>query len=247
MGKIVPDGVMLDRAVIPKSQRVGVPAYAALKLDMALEVPVEEFEECVAFLGRELVDTRREAAIDEERLLAAVGVAGDHGMRRLRPSAGRWRVSLHADIKLRTVMRRGEAFDEFLHYRRQRFVSADRADEARVTAADFRRPGDVEHRAHGRLGLASHVAVPHFARDLARRLVRLHHVDLRVRKVPRFAPPGIVGMDVERAEQAAEAFVVLRRQELLAKYEYVIGVERVANLSELLRRDRLRQINAADL
>src|SRR6185437_12358151 len=219
MGKIVPHGVMLDRAVIPKSQRIGVPAYAALKLDMALEVSVEEFEERVAFLGRELVDARRETAIDEEHLLSAVGVTGDHGMRRLRPSAGRWRVALYTDIKLRTVMGGGETFHELLHYRRQRFVSAHCADEARIAPADFRRPGDVEHRAHGRLGLASYVAVPHLARDLARRLIRLHHIDLRVRGDARLGPLGIVGMDVQRAEQAAEAFVVLGRQDLVAEYE----------------------------
>jgi hypothetical protein len=47
---------MLDRAIVPKSQRIGIAAYAALKLDMAFEVPVEEFAERVAFLGREFID-----------------------------------------------------------------------------------------------------------------------------------------------------------------------------------------------
>jgi hypothetical protein len=54
-------------------------------------------------------------------------------------------------------------------------------------------------------------------------------------------------MDMERAEQATEAFVVLGRQDLVAECEHMIGVERVANFSLLLRRNRLRQINAADL
>jgi hypothetical protein len=151
---------MLDRAIVPKSQRIGIPAYAAPKLDMAFEVPVEEFEERVAFLGREF-DARRETAIDKEHLLSVVGMAGDHGMRRLRPSAGRRRVAVCADIKHRAFVRGGETLDEFLHYRRQRFVGADRADEARVATADLQRLGDVEHRAHGRLGVARHVAVPH--------------------------------------------------------------------------------------
>jgi hypothetical protein len=45
---------------------------------MAFEVPVEEFEERVAFLGREF-DARRETAIDKEHLLSVVGMAGDRG------------------------------------------------------------------------------------------------------------------------------------------------------------------------
>src|SRR5580658_3826351 len=104
---------MLERAIVPKSQRIGIPAYAALKLDTAFEVPVEEFEERVAFLGREFIDARRETAIDEQHLLSAVGMAGNHRMRCLRPSAGRRRVTVFADIKLRTVVRGGETFDEF--------------------------------------------------------------------------------------------------------------------------------------
>ena len=43
----------------------------------------------------------------------------------------------------------------------------------------------AEHRAHGRLGVTRHVAVPHFARDVARRLIRLHHIDLGPRRALR--------------------------------------------------------------
>jgi hypothetical protein len=54
-------------------------------------------------------------------------------------------------------------------------------------------------------------------------------------------------MNVQRAEQAREALVILRRQDLVAEHEHMVGVESLANFLQLLRRDRFRQIDTADL
>src|SRR5271163_2963860 len=87
IGEVVPYRMVLRHAVVPEGQRVRPPADAALEFDMAFDVPPQHLEDRVAFALRELIDADREAAVDEQREFAAVRMAGDDRMDRIRPTA----------------------------------------------------------------------------------------------------------------------------------------------------------------
>jgi hypothetical protein len=57
----------------------------------------------------------------------------------------------------------------------------------------------------------------------------------------------VVGVDMQPSEHACEPLVIFRRQVLIAKNQHVMGIEGGADVVELLRRKRLREIGAVYL
>jgi len=145
-------------------------------------------------------------------------------------------------------MHRVEPFEEILHRGRERLIGLVGAEEAGVAAAaDLGDLGDVEHRAERRLGVAGHIRVPAFARDIARILVGLDRQDFGIALRLALLRRRVIGVLMQRAEITAEALVVLARQLLVAEDEHEMIGESLLHLGKLGLAERLRQIDALDL
>src|SRR5580704_17450311 len=106
---VVPQRMMLRGSVIPKCDRPGLPFEAAVETRI-LDVPVQHFEQRIAFSALQLWDLGREPAIHIQRFTPGYGMRAHHRMFRARELQ---RTSLAAvalvidDICVRTVMERG--------------------------------------------------------------------------------------------------------------------------------------------
>src|SRR5580658_2407716 len=75
--------MMLRGSVIPKCDRSGLPFEAAVK-SRILDVPVQHFEQRIAFSALQLRDFGREPAIDIQRLTPGYRMRAHHRMLRAR-------------------------------------------------------------------------------------------------------------------------------------------------------------------
>src|SRR5258705_3456568 len=98
---VIPDRLVVGTAIIPERDRMRAPAEAEHPF-VAGAMVIEEFQNAVALLARQLVDMRGEVRVHIDQLLAAHGMARDHRMdrdRRSRPEHPR------------PVVRRGQPFE----------------------------------------------------------------------------------------------------------------------------------------
>ncbi len=82
IGRAIPQGLVLSAAVVPKRNRMGLPAETAVPF-IAADVAVEKLQHRLALTARQLVDVAGEVAIDKEAAAPDLGVAHDHRVRGL--------------------------------------------------------------------------------------------------------------------------------------------------------------------
>src|SRR5471032_945862 len=234
---------MLGRAIVPERHRVRPPLEATLEF-RRLDVAIEHLEQGVALGLAQLRDPEREAAIDVEPLPAGHRM-GAHdrvlGVGEFHLVAVR---CLHAIVmRLGTVVQGGQALQHRFHRLRQGLVGAVHVGEQRVAATVGRYLGEIEDRAHRRLDVARHVGMPFLAGHVPRLLVGLDDQDLGMLR----EHDGRVGMDMQRAEAAAEVLVLVDRHLLVAEEDHQVLHQRVVHFLELLVAERLGEVDAEDL
>src|SRR5262245_5379445 len=237
---VVPHGVVLDAAVVPEGDGALLPAEAALEL-RRLHVAEEELEHGVALRPLELDDARGEAAVHEEGLAAGNGMGADHRVLCLGEDAALVLHAVAAAVHVLALVERGAVLEEALRRLGQRLVGRVHAREERV-AAHRGQLVHVEDAAHGRLGIAGDVRVPHLARHVLRVLVRVDDEDLRMT----LHQAGSGGVHVELAKAPAEGLVLLGGEVLIAEEDDPAVDQAVVDLLEGRLGQRLREVDAAD-
>src|SRR5262245_56626609 len=77
---IVPECLVLDAAIVPEGDRMGLPAEADLEF-LARAVLAQKPEDRAALLSRQPIDMGGEMAVDEQRLALGHRVGANHRMR----------------------------------------------------------------------------------------------------------------------------------------------------------------------
>src|SRR5499427_6421964 len=237
---VVPHGVVLDAAVVPEGDGALLPAEAAVEF-WRLHVAEEELEHSLALCPLELHDARGEAAVHEEGLAAGDGMGADDRVLSLGKDAALVLHAVAAAVDVLAFVERGAVLEQALNGLGQRLVGRVHAREERV-AAHWGQLVHVEDAAHGRLGIAGDVRVPHLARYVLRVLVRVDDEELRMA----LHEAGSGGVDVELAEAPAEGLVLLGGEVLIAEEDDPVVDQAVVDLLEGRLGQRLREVDAAD-
>ena len=163
---VVPEGVVLGRAVVPEGDRIGAPSEAAVELRRP-DVFEEELEQGPALGRLHTDDLPREARVDEEPLAPGDRVAADHRVfgARIVAVAQALLQAIAAAVDVFGFVPRGQRRQEGLHLVRERLVGGVHAGEHGIAAA-LGHLGQVEDRAHRRRFVAADVGMPAVAGDM---------------------------------------------------------------------------------
>src|SRR5262245_26481980 len=156
VGVIVPQRMVLRAAVVPKCNRIRRPLEAHAQL-RGLNVPIEHFENRVAFTLVQADDVRSEEAIHEQTFFTCLGVCPNNWMLSTRIDLSAIVITIAATIMLLAIVDRREPINEVADRLRQHFVSEIHVCEHGVATAVGGHFGKIEDRAHRRLGVARYV------------------------------------------------------------------------------------------
>ncbi len=218
LGEVVPARVVLDAAVVPQCQCVGLPLDPALEVDAVGDVVEEHAQQCRALGPRHPFDPVGEPAVHVERRAPCQRMSASDRMHVRREVLARL-VPVGAAPRQIARVDGVEPGEELPHRCRERLPRLVHRRE-RSVATTRRRHLDAKHGHRGRLFVARHVAVPTFARHEARVGVGVDAQRFGMLGV------GIGGMHVQRTHAPSELDLFLEGHLLIAnRHDAAIGDE----------------------
>src|SRR5262245_2814591 len=121
VGVVVPQRMVLRAAVVPECHRIRLPLEARAELG-GLYLPIEHFEDRVAFTLAQTDNMRGEEAVHEQTFPAGFGMRANNRMLSARVSLAAIIISVAATIVLLAIMDGGQAVDQLADWLRQHLI-----------------------------------------------------------------------------------------------------------------------------